>query len=100
MEITRQAALLGRAVEIRNNKNSDSMEHLFSTNIAVNNEKVAYQVVFDHEQYEFTPESENKSFPAFSFRREHDEWVDEDLPGPEIKKQALEALEKYLLKQH
>jgi hypothetical protein len=76
------------------------MENLFSTNIAVNNENVVYNVVFDNEQYNFISEAENKSFPAFSFRREHDQWLDQDMLPPEIKKQAVEALEKYLLKQH
>ena len=76
------------------------MEHLFSTNLAVNNENVVYHVVFDHEKYIFSPEVENKAFPSFSFVREHDEWHDADQVSPGVKKQALEALEKYLLKQH
>jgi hypothetical protein len=76
------------------------MEHLFSTNLAVNGENVVYHVVFDHEKYIFTPEVENRSLPSFSFIREHDEWHDGSQLSPDIKKQALEALEKYLLKQH
>jgi hypothetical protein len=76
------------------------MEHLFSTNIAVNGENTVYHVVFDHEKYIFTPEVENEALPSFSFIREHDEWHDGTQLSPGIKKQALEALEKYLLKQH
>lgn len=76
------------------------MEDLFSTNIAVNNQNVNYRVIFDNDQYVFVSEADNKSFPSFSFRREHDQWVNQDLLPPELKKQAVEALEKYLLKQH
>lgn len=76
------------------------MEDLFSANIAVNNEDVDYRVVFDKDQYVFVSEADNKAFPSFSFKREHDQWIDQDLLPPEIKKQAVNALEKYLLKQH
>ena len=76
------------------------MEDLFSTNIAVNNENVNYRVIFDNEKYVFLSEADNKSFPSFSFRREHDEWLDQELLPPDIKKQAINALERYLLKQH
>ena len=76
------------------------MEQLFSTNIAVNKENVNYRVIFNDEKYVFLSESENKAFPSFSFRREQDEWHDQELLPQDIKKQAIDALEKYLLKQH
>ena len=76
------------------------MEDLFSTNITVEAENVAYRVVFDNEKYKFHSEGENKNFPSFSFKREHDEWTDDDSLPPEIKTQAINALEKYLMKQH
>jgi hypothetical protein len=76
------------------------MENLFSTNLAVNNQNVNYRVIFDNEKYIFLPEADNKAFPSFSFKREHDEWVDQQLLSPEIRKQAVDALERYLLKQH
>ena len=76
------------------------MEDLFSTNIAVNNENVNYRVIFDNEKYVFLSEANNKAFPSFSFRREHDEWLDEELLPTDVKQQAVDALEKYLLKQH
>jgi len=76
------------------------MEDLFSTNIAVNNQNVNYRVIFDNEKYVFLSEADNKAFPSFSFRREHDEWLDQELLPPEIKNQAIGALERYLLKQH
>lgn len=76
------------------------MENLFTTNIAVNNENVIYDVVFDKEQYKFISEAKNTSFPAFAFSREHDQWLDQDALPAEVKKQAVNALEKYLLRQH
>ena len=76
------------------------MEDLFSTNLNVNNENINYRVVFNSDKYVFLSEGDNKAFPSFSFRRGHDEWQDQDLLPPEIKKQAVDALEKYLMKQH
>jgi hypothetical protein len=75
------------------------MEDLFSTNIAVNNQNIIYRVVFDNEKYVFLSESNQPEFPSFSFRRENDRWVDQELLPPEIKKQAIDALERYLLRQ-
>jgi hypothetical protein len=76
------------------------MEDLFSTNIAVNNQNINYRVIFDEEKYVFVSEAEQREFPSFSFRREHDRWMDQELLPPEIKTQAVEALDRYLLKQH
>lgn len=75
------------------------MEDLFSTSLAVNNQKVSYRVVFDQEKYIFLPEG-GASFPSFSFWREHDEWHNQELSDPQLKKQAIDALENYLLRQH
>lgn len=75
------------------------MQDLFSTNLAVNNQNVNYRVIFDKEEYVFVSEAENKSFPSFSLRRENDRWVDQDLLPPDLKAQAEEALDKYLLRQ-
>jgi len=76
------------------------MEDLFSTNLAVNNQNIIYRVIFDNDKYVFLSESSQTQLPSFSFRREHDEWHDQELLPPEIKKQAIDALDKYLLKQH
>jgi hypothetical protein len=76
------------------------MEDLFSTNIAVNNENINYRVVFDNEKYVFLSNADNKVFSSFSFKREHDEWLDQEILPPDIKTQAVDALERYLLKQH
>lgn len=76
------------------------MENLFSTNLSVNDKNAVYNVVFDDEKYIFLPESKDKALPSFSFKRQHDEWLDQELLSPEIKTQAVNALEKYLLAQH
>lgn len=76
------------------------MEDLFSTNLAIDNKNVVYRVIFDQEKYVFLSESDQSAFSSFSFRREHDEWLDQELLPADIKKQAIDALEKYLLKQH
>ena len=76
------------------------MEDLFSTNISVNDKNGVYRVVFDQDKYVFLPEAEDNELPSFSFKRENDEWHDQELIAPELKKQAVDALENYLLQQH
>jgi hypothetical protein len=76
------------------------MEDLFSTNLAVNNQNINYRVIFEDDRYTFLSEADNKEFSAFSFKRENDAWLDQELLPPEIKNQAIDALERYLLKQH
>jgi hypothetical protein len=72
------------------------MEYLFTTHIGNN----PYRVVFDKEQYLFLPDADQKNISPFSFRREHDEWHEQELVPEEIRNEAVEALDKYLLKQH
>ena len=72
------------------------MEYLFSTHIR----NIPYRVVFDKERYTFLPDADQGGASAFSLVREHDEWVDRDPLPEEIKQQAVEALDNYLLKQH
>lgn len=76
------------------------MEDLFSTNIAVNNQNIVYRVIFEDDHYTFVSEADNNEYSTFSFKRQHDEWVDQNLLPAEIKKQAVDALERYLLRQH
>lgn len=76
------------------------MEHLFSTNIRINNQEIAYQVYFSQEQYVFTPDTVGKEVSSFSFKRENDEWHDMQALPHSLKKQAIDALENYLLAQH
>ncbi len=76
------------------------MEDLFTTNLSVNNENIAYRVIFDHDEYNFLSEAKQQAYSSFSFKREHDEWRDQNMLPPELKQQAVDALEKYLLRQH
>ena len=76
------------------------MENLFSTNISVNDDHVNYHVIFDKEKYVFQCPTHDKAFPSFSFKREHDQWVNEEYLPDEIKDQAINALDKYLYRQH
>lgn len=48
----------------------------------------------------FLPETKDKELSGFSFKRENDEWQDQQLLAPGLKKQAINALENYLLAQH
>ncbi len=76
------------------------MEHLFSTNLFLNNQPVAYEVSFNQEQYIFLSGAREKEYASFSLRREHDEWHEQGRLPADLKNQAVDVLEKYLLKQH
>ena len=73
------------------------MQPLFSTELTINNQPVLYHVVFEKDQYEFLPEDTEKE--AFSFIRKHDEWQELGIIEPQLKSQAIEKLEAYLLAQ-
>lgn len=75
------------------------MTDLFSTNIAINNQNINYRVIFEDDRYTFVSEADNHAFSTFSFKREHDEWVDQNLLPENIKEQATGALDRYLMKQ-
>ena len=76
------------------------MEDLFSTNLDINNQNIVYRVIFADGEYTFLSDSDQSAFKSFSFRRENDTWLDQDMLPPQVKQQAEEALERYLLKQH
>ena len=75
------------------------MEALFSTNLAVNNANVVYQVFEDGGKYVFLSENSDNTYHNFSFTRDGDKWNEGELAkvSPEIKAQAVEALNKYVL---
>ena len=75
------------------------MEALFSTNISINNQSVVYQVYSDQGKYVFLPEASSDQFKGFSFIRDNGEWKDQELLAPELKKQAIDALDRYLITQ-
>lgn len=76
------------------------MEYLFTTTINFNSNSANYLVYFSEEQYIFQPEAKDKNLPFFSFKREHDEWHEQNVISPLLKKQAIDALENYLMAQH
>ncbi len=74
------------------------MESLFTTDILIDGQPVAYAVSFHDEQYEFTPNNSKGIF--FSLRREEDEWHTNDAITETVKDNAIDTLDKYLLSQH
>ena len=79
----------------------DHMTALFSTNLAVDGSNVVYQVYEDGGKYVFLSENSDNRFHNFSFVKEGGTWNEMELNkvSPEIKKQAVEALEKFVMKQ-
>jgi hypothetical protein len=76
------------------------MENLFSTNLTIEGQNLPYKVVFEDDRYVFLSEDHASAYASFFFKRENDEWQSMDALPPEIRDQALEALEDFLLKQH
>lgn len=75
------------------------MTALFSTNLAINNQNVIYQVYEDAGKYVFLSENSDDQFHNFSFIKDGDRWneLELNMVSPEIKKQAVAALNKYLM---
>lgn len=75
------------------------MTALFSTNLAVNNQNVMYEVYEDQGKYVFLSRNSDDQFHNFSFVRDGDNWNELELNkvSPDIKAQAVEALNKYVL---
>lgn len=74
------------------------MEDLFWTTLSQNGKEAAYHIIFENEEYCFIPK--DSSLASYRFKREHDEWQAVDVNSEKIKDEAVEALEKYLLRQH
>lgn len=74
------------------------MEDLFWTTLNVNGQPGDYHIVFENEEYRFY--QHGSLTPAFIFRRQHDEWHSADEASEGIKDEAVEELEKYLMRQH
>lgn len=74
------------------------MEDLFWTTLNLDGKEESYHIIFENEQYCFIPK--DTSLAKYCFRREHDEWHAIDAASEDIKDDAVEALEKYLMKQH
>ena len=74
------------------------MEDLFWTTLSLNGKQGEYHIIFENDAYCFVPKE--SSMPTYRFRREHDEWQAVDAESEKVKDSAVEALEKYLLRQH
>ena len=73
------------------------MEALFSTNLTVDGRDVVYQVYEDGGKYVFLSEHDDNRFRSFSLVREGDRWSELELnTAPGLKKEAMEALDRYL----
>ncbi|MGI8597931.1 MAG: hypothetical protein ACR2KB_01630 [Chitinophagaceae bacterium] len=75
------------------------MEALFSINLAVNGFNVVYRVFEERGKYVFLSENSANAYHNFSFVRKDEKWVELELElvYPELKKQAVTALNKYVL---
>ena len=74
------------------------MEDLFWTTLSLNGKEAEYHIIFENEEYCFIPKG--SSTPQYRFRREHDEWHSASQASEEVKDSAVDALERYLLRQH
>lgn len=75
-----------------------TMEDLFWTTLNANGQPGDYHIVFEGEEYRFMLQGALE--PSFAFRREHDEWQAVGAASKAVKDEAVEALERYLLRQH
>jgi hypothetical protein len=75
------------------------MTALFSTALDIDHQSVVYQVYEDNGKYVFLSENSDAPFHNFSFVRQGDKWneLELDKVSPEIKKQAVDALNKFVL---
>ena len=74
------------------------MEDLFWTTLSLDGKEAEYHIIFQNEEYCFIPKE--SSLAKYRFRREHDEWHAADSKSEKVKDSAVEALEKYLMRQH
>ncbi len=74
------------------------MEDLFWTTLSINGNPEEYHIIFEEDAYCFIPK--DSSSATYKFRREHDEWHAIDDGSEKMKDDAVEVLEKYLMRQH
>lgn len=75
------------------------MTALFSTALDIDHQSVVYQVYEDGGKYVFLSENSEGPFHNFSFVRNGDQWSELELDkvSPQVKAQAVDALNKYVL---
>lgn len=74
------------------------MEDLFWTTLSLEGKQEEYHIIFEAEKYCFFPKGSSE--PKYCFRRGHDEWQAVDEASEKVKDSAVDALEKYLMRQH
>ena len=74
------------------------MEDLFWTTLFIDGKEASYHIIFENEEYCFIPK--DSSLAKYKFIREHDEWHAADAASEKVKDDAVDALEKYLMRQH
>jgi hypothetical protein len=74
------------------------MEDLFWTTLSLNGKEAEYHIIFENDAYCFIPK--DVSLVKYKFKRGHDEWQAMDAASENVKDAAVEALEKYLMRQH
>jgi hypothetical protein len=74
------------------------MEDLFWTTLSLNGTQKEYHIVFENEEYRFVPKESSEN--TYRFKREHDEWQAMDEASEKVQDSAVDALEKYLMRQH
>jgi hypothetical protein len=75
-----------------------SKDGLFKTELIVDGNPSAYEIQFENNKYNFKPIDSNN--PPLSLIRENDEWQVQGNINEITVRQAISALEHYLLSQH
>ncbi|MDQ3550799.1 MAG: hypothetical protein M3413_04660 [Bacteroidota bacterium] len=71
---------------------------LFKTELIIEGNPTAYTIQFENERYHFKPFDSNT--PDITLIREHDEWHVQGNVNEIAGRQAISALEHYLISQH
>ena len=74
------------------------MKDLFWTTLNLDRQNEEYHIIFENEEYCFIPKDSSQA--KYRYKREHDEWQAVDNDSEQVKDSAVDALEKYLLRQH
>jgi hypothetical protein len=73
-------------------------DSLFNTELIIDGNPSAYEIQFENDRYIFKPLDINQ--PSLTLIREKDEWQVEGNVNTITERQAISALEHYLLSQH
>lgn len=76
------------------------MQELFTTQVEIEGQPQTFQVGFAEEAYIFLATQHKTGIQKFTLKRQHDEWENAEKLEDALMQQAVEVLEKYLLRQH